>query len=255
MAWTTPADPPGAGNPLPDAWLETYVKDNMLALANIQVIEDVYDTPGSHTWTKPPGLVCALVRQVGGGGGGGGADNGPNAAQGGQAGGYCERWFAAADLGASEDLEVGAGGAGGADTGSSGSPGGTTTFGSPAKLTAGGGSGGDGENANPGSTNTTLPVGGGSGSGAASGGTINKTGELGGFGFTWRIDTNSVRVSGRGGSGPFGTGGRELTGTSNGIAASGAGAGGGGAACQNTSGRTGGAGSPGMIVVTMWVLQ
>jgi len=84
----------------------------------------------SGTWTKDSGLVRVRVQTWGGGGGGNNTVNDG----GGGGGGYSEKWFEAADLGATETVTIGSGGSTG------GGNGGDTTFGS--LLTAYGGEGG-----------------------------------------------------------------------------------------------------------------
>lgn len=126
----------------------------------------VFTTTG--TWNKPANLSAARIIVIGGGGGGGGVDlvtNNNAAAGGGGAGQYSESFIAAADLGATEAVTIGAGGVGGVTAGPDGQnglPGGDTSFGS--HVVAKGGSPGLG-------TVTANDVGVGGDGGAASGGT------------------------------------------------------------------------------------
>lgn len=130
------------------------------------------------TWTKPTGLKYVKVRMVGGGGAGGGtgATTATTAAAGGGGGGggYCEKWIAAADLGATETVTVGAGGTAAAAGVNTGGTGGTSSFGAHCSATGGGGGVGmaatNGTTATPGSP------------GAGSGGDINFHGHAGTFG-------------------------------------------------------------------------
>lgn len=108
-------------------------------------------TPGSYTWTKPAGARWVEVWVHGGGGGGGSGRRGAAGTVrcgggGGTRGQLTQYRYAAADLGASESVVVGAGGAGasGATTdgtdGAVGTAGGSSSFGS--FITAPGGPGG-----------------------------------------------------------------------------------------------------------------
>jgi hypothetical protein len=79
---------------------------------------DVYDTPGTFTWTKPAWAKVLTIVVIGGGGGGGaGARYASGAALsgggGGGGGGYAERTVSAAMFAATETVGVGPGGAGG----------------------------------------------------------------------------------------------------------------------------------------------
>ena len=99
-----------------------------------------YETPGTFTWTKPAGVTTVIVFCWGGGGGGG-----KHATQGGGggAGASCViTALAAADLGSSETVTVGAGGAGKTGGNGSGGNGGNSSFGS--YVTGYGGLGGTG---------------------------------------------------------------------------------------------------------------
>lgn len=106
-----------------------------------------------QTWTKPDGATAVRVICIGGGGGGGGGAAAVNANRSGGGGGgggaVTITDFAAADLSATETVDVGAGGTGGTGAaagasanGSAGGDGGETAFGTHVK--AGGGGGGDG---------------------------------------------------------------------------------------------------------------
>jgi hypothetical protein len=99
-----------------------------------------YETTGTFTWTKPAGVTTVIVFCWGGGGGGG-----KHATQGGGggAGASCViTALAAADLGSSETVTVGAGGAGKTGGNGSGGNGGNSSFGS--YVTGYGGLGGTG---------------------------------------------------------------------------------------------------------------
>ena len=99
------------------------------------------------TWTKPAGLLYAVVEVMGAGGGGGsaaGTGSGEGScASGGGSGGYARKVFAAADLPASCAVTVGAGGAGGT-AGGNGTAGEDSTFAGTGITTVTGGGGGAG---------------------------------------------------------------------------------------------------------------
>lgn len=147
----------------------------------------------SGTWTKPAGATFVMVELWGGGGGGGsGRRRAVGTARlggtGGGGGAYKYFLFKASDLGATENVTIGAGGTGGAavtvnDTnGNDGAAGGNTTFGS--HLTAYGGSAGTG--------GTTTAAGGGAGGGGmASGGPAFGTNQNQAFG---SITSNAAAV-------------------------------------------------------------
>jgi len=111
-----------------------------------------YETPGTFTWTKPAGVTTVIVFCWGGGGGGGkhSIDGG-----GGGAGASCViTALAAADLGSSETVTVGAGGAGKTGGNGSGGNGGNSSFGS--YVTGYGGLGGTGNGSATVSTGSTA---------------------------------------------------------------------------------------------------
>ena len=184
----------------------------------------------SGTWTKPTGLKYAIVEISGSGAGGGSALNtsGNASGGGGGGGGYCKKLIAAASLGATETVTIGALGAGGAPS-SGGSNGGNSTFG--AILTANGGTGGAHE-------------GEGGAGGTATGGDINIAGGKGG-------DGDSLLLTGRyGGYSFYGFGGApsKADGSNAGV---GYGSGGSGATDSgDAGGDTGGNGTAGICIVT-----
>ncbi len=103
----------------------------------------IYNTADSPaTWTKPAGLSFVLVWVIGAGGSGGGSASSAagNCAQGGAGGagavGY--RKIAAASLGATETVTIGAGGAASSAGNNPGNAGGTSSFGSLVSCTGGG---------------------------------------------------------------------------------------------------------------------
>ncbi|MCK4501014.1 hypothetical protein KAU11_10995, partial [Candidatus Babeliales bacterium] len=171
----------------------------------------------SGTWTKDAGLKYIIVESVGGGGGGGIAlDNGGGSGGGG--GGYCRELILASSLGATETVTVGTGGAtdvAGVDT----------TFG--AHFTAGGGGAGADE------------TDGGAG-GTATGGDVNIPGEIG---ERSSADTISYK-GGNGGASVLGFGGDY------GRAGGNYGGGGSGGFTSGSTDDNGGAGAPGIVIVT-----
>lgn len=209
----------------------------------------VYSTQvflSSGTYTKPAGLLYARVRVVGGGGGGGGADNGFGAAGGGGGGGYAEEIFAAAAIGATETVTIGAAGAAGADTGGTGGTGGTTSLGS--LISATGGTGGIGTAVAGTVTDPQMAGGGDGGIGSAS--QINAKGQPGQYGTTIVGASSSICMAGDGGGNPLGGGGKGTIGIGAAGGAGGSfGGGGGGAAANNTTNRLGGAGFKGVVIV------
>jgi hypothetical protein len=197
-------------------------------LTSVQVLT----SSGDYTMTV--GTRAIWVRLIGGGGGGASAGNTVYTASGGAAGGYAEEFIASA---ASVAFVIGAGGTG--NDNASGSAGGTTEFGSgPVLVQATGGSGGI-------KATSTYFSGRASGGAGSSGNILNVKGKrsrqaLG-------SGTTGTNVAGDGQDSPWGGGG---DGPYSGVA-SGYGAGGGSRAQAGTS--SGGAGSPGAIIVFEYV--
>lgn len=177
----------------------------------------------SGTWTKPAGLKYAIVEVVGGGGGGGGVSTATTSGGGGGGGGYSKKIIAAASLGATETVTVGAAGT----AGGTGGTGGTTSFGAHCQATGGaGGTSGDA---------------GGAG-GVGSGGDINIAGQGGGSG-------NAASVGGgQGGSSVLGGGAAGGDYPSDGSAGGAYGGGGSGSASTGSV-RPGGAGAAGVVII------
>lgn len=207
------------------------------------------------TWTKPSGLLYAVVISTGGGGGGGGADASSATASyaasgGGGAGGTCIEILASSALGSTETVTIGAAGtAGSATSGTNGGNGGDTTFG--ALHTAAKGNGGTG--ANPGASTTTSGAGG--TGGTCTGGTINLSGAKGRSGRPLSGPNSFIQITGGDGAASYWSGvarGGEVTGTGSaaGDAALNYGGGGAGAATHTTTaGAAGGVGIAGIVVV------
>jgi hypothetical protein len=134
-----------------------WVSQAISAGGNYEMI--VFTSPG--TWTKDAGLKAIKVTVVGGGGG---AQIGPPTSGGG-GGGTAIEYISAPSLPGPQPVTVGSGGLGGVRPGGlNADAGGTSSFGSPAFLSATGGAGG-----------TSNP----SAGGAGSGGQLNAVGSRG----------------------------------------------------------------------------
>lgn len=242
----------------------------------------VFDTPGSFTWTKPALGTRAFVEGWGAGGSGGRTSTGFNYGGAGAGGSYVAMWFDLADLGATETGSVGAGGASVTSDGN-GNAGGNSSFGawltaygggrgggSASGVHAGGGGGGGqgsvGGNASagtPGTAGTDIAGGTAEGSGGGGGATANDgssavTGGGGGGGDHGGNGGKSGWGGGGGGGGnnPGGTGGTSKFGGAGGAgnfsgsnATAGAQPGGGGGGSQ--SGNSG-KGGDGLVKVTVF---
>lgn len=193
----------------------------------------------SGTWTKPAGLLAALVYAIGcGGGGGGGARvaSGTAASGGGGGGGagVTGGLFLAAQLGATETITIGTAGTGGAgatsagNPGSNGTAGGNTSFGSILQAFGGGFGAGGQVAGNSGGGGGAGSNGAGSNASGATGGAAGFTG--GGAGGSGTFGNGSTVALGLGGGCGGGGGGcgNGTTGSSGGIATAGIGGGGGG---------------------------
>jgi hypothetical protein len=195
----------------------------------------------SGTWTKDANLKFVVVEVQGGGGGGGaaGSSTGQNGSGGG-GGGYAMKKIAAASLGATETVTVGAAGAAGTGGSVDGGNGGDSSFG--AHCTGAGGAKGL-----HGSTSSAFSGGAG---GAGTGGDVNITGQEGGAGGVNGSADNGVnRRLGNGGSSKWGFGAvTNAPSSSSGKNATGYG-GGGSAASRLSSNQDGGAGTAGLVIV------
>ena len=202
----------------------------------------------SGTWTKPAGLRYAEILVVGGGGGGGGVTgNSANAigGGGGGAGGHAVSYIAAASLGSTETVTIGAAGSGGAGGSTAGTAGGTTSFGS--HLSATGGLNGTSRTAS-----ASYPAADPGESGTGTGGNVfNGSGAAA---TSWFYPLGDP-ISGNGAASYLGGGGGGRTapsspGHANGNTAASFGAGGGGAVVKSGSGTaSGGNGKAGIVIV------
>jgi RHS repeat-associated protein len=212
---------------------------------------EIYNTPGTWTWTSP--LTGTLTVQAwGSGGGGSGYSTAPGGGYGGGGGGYAKETVSVI-AGDNYSIVVGAGGSGGTSQGASGTAGGNSTFalGSTTYLTAGGGGGGSntsdgaagiysgtgvtgydgGTGGGPGTP--TYNPGGGGGGGAGSGG----NGGGGGSGTSSSGGAGGSAGTPDGGTG--GAGGNTGANGSNGHTLGGGGGGGGNAAGKGGNGANG----------------
>jgi hypothetical protein len=180
-------------------------------------------TSGSGTLASqlPAGVTSGKVTVIGGGGRGGNTSSTSSIGTGGGAGGTAIRYVT--DLSSSSSYSVGAAGA-------------ASTFTTGTVLMEANA----GQNGGP-ATSATLVAGG--AGGTAIGGTINITGQSGA-----NVSTASTVGSGAGGNSFFNGGGRAVTVTGNGIAASVNSGSGGSGAFKNAAG-IGGAGGSGVIII------
>lgn len=198
------------------------------------------------TYTPTAGMVYCDVEAVGGGGGGGGITGVAAQAStsgGGGSGTYSISTFDAATIGASKAVAIGAGGAAGAAANGAGGNGGTTTLGTTL-LTAPGGTG---------CVGGANSVGGAGGIAGTAG--FTTVGTTGGNGIANGLVTIGA-LAGCGGSSVFGGGGPSPASTtaSAGNPGQGYGSGGSGATVYNSAGSSaGGAGAPGLMIITEYI--
>jgi len=227
-----------------------------LSVLAFSVNVQVFTTSGTYTPTA--GMSYCTIECVGGGGGGGGSvaatSSTVSCGGGGGGGGYGRKTVAAATIGASQTVTIGAGGSG--VSGSNGNAGGTTSVGSI--VTATGGGGGTNNLATQTSGQTSAGIGGAGGVGTS--GDLNAYGGGGGTGIAVLFPAVSVIfVGGTGGISIFGGGGvgagSYIAGAVNGTSGTAYGGGGGGGACWNSSSAasTGGSGSGGIVIITEYI--
>jgi hypothetical protein len=207
------------------------------------------------TYTPPAGLIYAVIEATGGGGGGAGCAAGGAgtavASEGGAAAGYSKGVYSKATIigaGTAATVTIGALGAGGSAGGNNGSAGGNTTIvansgGGATLMTCNGGGGGAAQTA---SASAATQAGNGAG-GTASGGSINLSGAASSAALIFAGGAGSLAFQGS--STLLGYGGA-YNNAGGGIAASGYGAGGSGGATGASTNRTGGNGSPGVVIIT-----
>lgn len=239
----------GAG--MPPIWKGTGPSG---AITNINV--QYITATGSGTYTPTTGMIQCIVECIGGGGGAGGANTATDsqgfvASGGGGAGGYCRKLFTSTDIGSSQVLSIGTGGAGGIGA-NDGATGVATTFGTGPILTANGGVG------SPQALTYKAYLGG--LGGTATGGDINIQGQSGATASSYFvISQGGFSSSGIGANTIYGAGGAALnveSGNSDGNVGIGYGSGGGGAIIAFSTppaNQTGGAGAPGIVIVTEYI--
>jgi hypothetical protein len=249
---------------------------------NVQPSFTKFITPGTTTWTAPPGVTSVNYLVVAGGGGGGQSIGG-----GGGAGGLLQGRLDVTP-GTSYTVTVGSGGAGGSTAGAAGANGGNSVFSSITAIgggggggntnnqTSGGSGGGSGELAAVASgtagqgyaggaaydAGSYYGSGGGGGAGGVGANGTSAGGGAGGAGLLSYITGASQYYAGGGGGGYYPTGGNQAAGGSNVGGSSGAastpngrdgapftGSGGGGAANTSSAGN-GGSGSGGIVILS-----
>jgi hypothetical protein len=161
-----------------------------------------FETPGTFSWTVPPGVTSICVETWGGGGGGGSANSNVPIGSGGGGGGYAYECFSVLP-GTIYSVVVGFGGGGGSGTwGNSGSNGQASRFGDLVNAT--GGSGGSGGVGGAGGTSmNSFKADGGAGGNAGIGGNGGNGGNggSGGYGSVYQSNGNPGVIPGGGGSG------------------------------------------------------
>lgn len=203
----------------------------------------IFNTPGTFTYTPTPGMGSVTFRLQGGGAAGGGltTPSAGNISLGapGTSGAYAEGRFLAATIGSSQTVTIGAGGLGASNA--VGGNGGTTSVGS--LITAPGGVGGGIlNNQAPGASN-----GNGASSGTPTGANISRS--IGTCPFLSTSNSASSAQAGPGGGSIFGNGGTPSIVNGSGVAAQNYGAGGSGVAAGSGGGaQAGGNGKEGNMI-------
>lgn len=224
------------------------------ASGTLSINTQIFTANGIYTPTS--GMVACIVECQGGGGGGSGvsaAGGNTSALTGGGGGGYVRQVLSAATIGASQAVVIGAAGSAGTPLPGSG---GNTTFGS--LITATGGNAGYGTSSS--ATNSIIGVTGGSGS-VSSGTAVIMEGGPSAGGFSLVAGGLYLSFGSNGGSSYFGGGGIGInivaasSASNNGFSATSYGAGGGGGGAVDGASCNGGAGAPGVCIVTEYILS
>lgn len=192
-----------------------------LTFTTTPIVRTYLNAASPATWTKPAGLKYIIAEVQAAGGNGSDVTASDSGKGGGGGGGYSRKLIAAASLGATETITIGAVGA-------------NSSFGSIITSNFG----------VSGPVNQSA----GSAGGTSSGGDVNISGGKGDGG----TDEGSGGSSngGRGGSSYYGNGGGSVDGSSAGNAGTGYGGGGSGATTSGTGDFSGGAGAPAIVIVT-----
>jgi hypothetical protein len=237
-------------------WIFLYSREFLIDLINggggVVIGQQIFDTPGTFTYTPTAGMECCIIEAVGGGGGGGAAWPHSTQAQrgsGGGSGGYSRKICTAADIGISQTVTVGTGGAAGvaqvpANVAVAAGSGGASSLGT--LCVANGGIGGTQSDA------TWSQLLGGAG-GAAGTGDIAVAGSAGiGGQYTAIGSENDLVYIGQGGASYFGGGGQAGNqGNDTGKTGAAYGAGGGGGGTYGASNPSnGGPGAAGAVIIT-----
>lgn len=232
-----------------DAATKAYVDSTSGLNGFSSIVIQTFTTSGTYTPTS--GMAYCISEVVGGGGGGGGAVGATAsdgaAGAGGGGGGYSRKVHSAASIGVSQTVTVGAGGSGGSNTGGTATAGGLSSFGS--FHSANGGNGGQGM-----SIGSSTPLG---AITQSTPGGLAFSGDLNAFGSPGEAGVSAGPLGGKGGNGGssyFGGGTIGPIGTFNlGNPGRLHGGGASGAAVLGTTGRRGGDGWPGVVVVTEFI--
>lgn len=252
---TYPSTAGTAGNVLTSDgtnWNSSTPAASGFSTINVQV----FTTSGTYTPTT--NMKYCTIEVVGGGGAGGGAASTSStqgaAGGGGGGGGYARKTVAAATIGASKSVTIGAGGIVGSAGNNPGNAGGTTSVGSTI-VSATGGNGGNGS-AVSGATNIAFAAGGTGGVGSS--GDFNATGNAGTGGYASGV-TPTGALPGAGGGSYLGGGAAPVGAGTNSTSIGNAGQnyGGGGSGGYNllseASGTTGSAGAQGIVIITEYI--
>lgn len=246
-AGTVKANLSGISAPPSDVTLSTLAAALSVAVTAVKTVKTQVFT-GSGTYTPSTGMLYCIAEAIGGGGGGGGAAGASSqsaAAGGGGGGGYARKTFAAATIGASQAVTIGATANGGSAGANNGTNGNSSSLG--AILTASGGAAGGGASS---SASYAGTAGGAGGAGAS--GDFNISGAAGGNGISF--GAAAAGIGGSGGASHYGAGTAGGTVAGAGAAGSNYGAGGSGGAAAASS-TAGGAGAAGLVVITEFCSQ
>lgn len=226
---------------IPTAGTDAVNKDYADQMTGRLISFQILTSGVGATYNTPINVKYLTVEAIGGGGGGGGVAAGGAGtvatAGGGGSGGFAKLLLNPALP--SYTYTVGLGGPGGVAGANNGTPGGTTSFGATLQATGGGG----GIGGSP-ISNTAGGITGGGAAGIGLNGNVNAGGQSGFRG----LAILGVVTSGAGGSSHYG-GGAPASSVSNGINAANYGSGGSGGSTGTTTNRSGGNGSPGLILV------